>query len=108
MATAPTPVDVDAESRTFWVLYEDGSAGRIQAVTGGDAPPVLAKPGRVVTEEEHTAYVAKLATRRDTHLAEERSRAQARCQEDYEALRTAGVPEATARRMSGHESDISS
>ncbi|NED80981.1 NAD-glutamate dehydrogenase [Streptomyces sp. SID11233] len=52
--------------------------------------------------------MAELATRRDTHLAEERSRAQARCQEDYEALRAAGVPEATARRLSGHEGDTSS
>ncbi|NEA39275.1 NAD-glutamate dehydrogenase [Streptomyces sp. SID11385] len=105
MATAPIPA---AEPRTFWALYEDGSAGRISVVTAEDAPPVLAKPGRVVTEEEHTAYVAELATRRDTHLAEERSRAQARCQEDYEALRAAGVPEATARRLSGHEGDTSS
>ncbi|WP_433341755.1 hypothetical protein [Streptomyces sp. CA-253872] len=100
MTTAPTPSGT--EPRTFWVLYEDGSAGRISADAAEDEPPTLAKAGRVVTEEEYDAYVTALAAQRDEHLAEVRDQEQARAREDYDALRVAGVPEATARRMSGY------
>lgn len=99
MTTASAPA---AEPRTFWVLYEDGSAGRISVVTAEDEPPALAKRGRVVTEEEYDAYVAALAAERDEHLSDVRGEELARAREDYEALRTADVPEATARRMSGY------
>lgn len=100
--TDPAPADTVPEPRTYWVIYDDGSAGRAEVVSADDEPPVLAKAGRLVTETEYDAYVAGLAAEREEHLAEVRAQEEAQAREDYEALRAAGVPEATARRMSGY------
>ncbi|MDN3056836.1 hypothetical protein PH213_20240 [Streptomyces sp. SRF1] len=88
------------ETVTYWVIYDDGSTGLID-VTNGEAP-ILAKPGRLVTEEEYTARLAEIQAEQDRRREEQEAADLARTREDYLALIAAGVPEATARRMSGY------
>ncbi|MFD5788560.1 hypothetical protein ACFWH1_18300 [Streptomyces sp. NPDC127037] len=92
---APEPV-------TYWVLYDDGSAGRIESTSG---EPVLNRPGRLVTEAEYQQRIAELEAANAAWIAEQQAADTARQREDYLALRAAGVPEATARRLSGYEGE---
>ncbi|MDX2643465.1 hypothetical protein PV341_07730 [Streptomyces sp. PA03-1a] len=99
--TFPIPTDEpEAERVTYWILYEDGSAGRVQSTTGEE--PVLTKPGRLVDEAEYNEVFEALRAANEAHLAQLQAEDEQRTREDYEALRAAGVPEATARRMSGY------
>lgn len=99
--TFPIPTDEpEAEPVTYWILYEDGSAGRVQTTTGEE--PILTKPGRFVDEAEYTAVFDALRAANEAHVAQLQAEDEQRTREDYEALRAAGVPEATARRMSGY------
>lgn len=95
---------VDPETETvFYVLFEDGSVSRMTSTTG-EAPP-LAKPGRFVDQAEYDARYAELQAARAEYLAQLQAEDERRTREDYLALRAAGVPEATARRLSGYEGE---
>lgn len=95
-----TGAEVAGETVTYWAVYDDGSAGRIEVTNGEE--PVLSKPGRLVTEEEYGERLEEIQAERDRARAELEAADLARTREDYLALREAGVPEATARRMSGY------
>ncbi|MFI2300190.1 hypothetical protein ACH5AL_15305 [Actinacidiphila glaucinigra] len=99
--TFPIPTDEpETGPVTYWALYEDGSAGLIKSTTGEE--PVLTKPGRLVDEAEYTSRAEELKAANEAYVAQLQAEDEQRTREDYLALRAAGVPEATARRMSGY------
>ncbi|WP_326817852.1 hypothetical protein OIE61_29195 [Streptomyces sp. NBC_01762] len=89
-----------AEPVTYWVLYDDGSSGRTESTTG---EPTLTSPGRLVTEAEYQARVDELKAANDAYVAEIQAEDEARQRQDFEALVASGLPDATARRLSGYE-----
>ncbi|WPR52861.1 hypothetical protein SJI45_19180 [Streptomyces sp. S399] len=86
---------------TYWVIYDDGSVGRIE-ITNGQQEPALSKPGRLVSEVEYQERLDELRAEQERRRAERAAEDEARTRTDYLALRAAGVPEDTARRMSGY------
>lgn len=91
---------VPGQMVTYWVIYDDGSTGKIDTDTGG--APELLRPGRLVTEDEYMAQVQAVREQQAEHLEDLLDGEAAQQVEDYQALLAAGVPEATARRMSGY------
>lgn len=91
---------VDPEVTTYYVLFEDGSAS-VMTTTTGEEPP-LAKPGRFVDREEYENRQAEIRAAREAHIADLQAEDERRTREDYEALIASGIPEATARRLSGY------
>lgn len=100
--TFPVPGIDQPETTTHYVLYEDGSTGLLQTSNLDDVPE-LTKPGHFVTEQEYNEAVAQMELQRAEYVANLQAEDNARQLEDYQALRAAGVPEATARRMSGYD-----
>lgn len=94
-----TPTDT-IEATTYYVLYDDGSASLITSTT--DEEPPLAKPGQFVDRATYETRAAELRELREDHAAALQAADQQRAQEDYDALLAAGIPEATARRLSGY------
>lgn len=90
----------DEEVTTVYVVYDDGSIDKI-TYSGSDMPP-LSKPGRVTDEAEYLARLAQLEAQNAAHVDDLQRAAQAQAKADYDALRAAGIPEATARRLSGY------
>ncbi|MFF1834252.1 hypothetical protein ACFVXE_08605 [Streptomyces sp. NPDC058231] len=88
------------EPVTYWVLYDDGSSGRIESTTG---EPTLTSPGHLVTEAEYQARINELNAANEAHIAAIQAEEDERKREDYDALIAAGVPDVTARRLSGYE-----
>lgn len=86
-----------------YVLYDDGTPEK-QSYTGApeDFEPVLSKPGKIVTEAQYLARVAQIEAANAAHEAELREQELAAIKADYEALRAAGIPETTARRITGY------
>lgn len=91
---------VDPEATTYYVLFEDGSASLMTSTTGEEPP--LAKPGRFVDREEYETRKGEIRAAREAHVADLQAEDEQRTREDYEALIATGVPEATARRLSGY------
>jgi hypothetical protein len=89
------------ETRTHWAVYDDGSIGTIE-ITGGD-DPVLDKPGEFVTEAVYLLRRAEMDTARQVRLEAIRLEEADGMLADYEALVAAGIPAATAGRLSGHQ-----
>ena len=90
------------EPVVFYVIYEDGSV-EVLTVTGDpDAEPVLSKPGRIASKIEYDQYLAVLEEQHAIYLAEIAAREQQVLKADYDALIAAGIPEATARRITGY------
>ncbi|MDX3069794.1 hypothetical protein PV518_48070 [Streptomyces sp. ND04-05B] len=88
---------------TYYVIYEDGSLGRID--TDGEGQPPLAKPGRFVDAATYGARSEELAAQHAQHVADLQAADEARTKADYDALIEAGIPEATARRLSGYQGE---
>lgn len=85
-----------------YVIYDDGSI-ETQTITGsGMVEPVLDKPGRVTSEAEYKQYLAVLEERQSIYVAEQTAAEQSALKGDYDALRAAGIPEETARRITGY------
>lgn len=93
-AQAPGAVTV------HWILYDDGTTGKIE--TTGPELGELAKPGREVTFTEYDERLTELRAVSDDYLAELQAADLARLKGDYDALIALGLPEDTARRMSGY------
>ncbi|MGP4091506.1 hypothetical protein [Streptomyces sp. KR55] len=91
-----TPV----EPRTQWAIFDDGSVGMWRYE--GDTPPALPAPGRIVSQEEYEEARAVItqAVQEDNDQQEAAEREQIR--DDYDALLALGMPETTARRLSGY------
>ncbi|UJV43003.1 hypothetical protein [Streptomyces sp. AMCC400023] len=92
-----------AATRKLYVLYDDGSTGLMETSV---EEPRLAKPGRFVSEAAYETRLGELRADTGVRVAglvagdEERARA------DFDALTGAGIPEATARRLSGYEGAV--
>lgn len=87
----------------FHIIYEDGS---VEVQTHPDMPgaqPMLAKPGRVSGKIEYDQYLARIDGQNAIWLAETNARSQQLVKADYDALIGAGIPEATARRITRYE-----
>lgn len=91
-----------AETRTYYVLYEDGALGRIET---SEEAPTLTRPGQLVSEEDYQQHLAQMTAARETYLAALVAAETARQREDYQALRVLLVPEATARRLTGYQGE---
>lgn len=92
---APEPV-------TFFIIYDDGSIEQ-QDVEGVDSPePTLSKPGRVAGQIEYEQYRLRLEEQNKIWIAETDARQQAVQKVDYDGLILAGIPDATARRLTGY------
>lgn len=78
-----------------------GVIGEIQESHAGSTP--LPEDAEEITEQEWQQEMADWQADKDAHIADLRAADAARQQEDYEALRAAGLPEATARRLSGFQ-----
>jgi len=92
----------EAGTVTFYIIYEDGS---VEAQTLPDVPgaePVLSKPGRVSGKIEYDQYLARLNEQNNIWFSETLAREQQLLKADYDALIAAGIPEATARRITGY------
>ena len=88
---------------TFYIIYEDGS---VEAQTLPDIPdvePVLTKAGRVSGKIEYDQYLFRLNEQNNIWMGETQAREQQLLKADYDALIAAGIPEATARRITGYD-----
>ncbi|MFJ8143264.1 hypothetical protein [Streptomyces sp. NPDC096013] len=83
-----------------YVIYEDGTAGRIEVTAG--AVPELPRPGTMVTEEVYQAKVAALEEQAAKAVADLEAAEQRRAHGDFTALTLLGLTEETARRLSGY------
>ncbi|MGW3971213.1 hypothetical protein ACWEFD_18175 [Streptomyces ardesiacus] len=90
----------ETEATTYYVLFEDGSVSLMTSTTG--EMPALGKPGRSVSREEYETRQAEIRAAREKYVADLQAEDDRRTREDYEALISSGVPEATARRLSGY------
>lgn len=103
MADTSAPDEQPATApRTYWLLYENGALARIEAV--GDEVQVP-EGAQLLTEAEYEERVQQWQEDNDAHVAALKAADRARQTEDYEALIALGVPDATARRLSGLEDD---
>ncbi|MFI2434633.1 hypothetical protein [Streptomyces sp. NPDC018693] len=72
-------------------------------VTGEQAePPALPEGATALTEAEYADALADVQAQHEEYGQQLVQEAEANQQADYEALRAAGIPEATARRLSGY------
>ena len=85
---------------TWYALYEDGTLERFSTDAAG-AEPVLSRPGRFITEAEYLERLAQMEAESAARAAELDRQAAAQRKADYDALIALGVPEETARRLSG-------
>lgn len=85
---------------TQFVIFDDGSVR--ETLYTSEQGPQLPAPGRVVGEAEYREALAGIKAAQGEHwtgvLTEERKALRA----DYEALRAAGIPEVTARRLASY------
>ncbi|MER6978892.1 hypothetical protein [Streptomyces carpinensis] len=90
-----------AERRTFYVQYEDGSAGLIE--TTSEEPPLLSKPGAFINEDAYMELrrVWEVAT---AELVDALQAADLdRLLKDFRALLDLGIPVESARRLTGYD-----
>lgn len=86
-------------------LYYRTAEGALvsRVITGEDVEAPSPPDGAtLLTEEEHAAALADVEAARRQHAEELVAADEANQRADYEALITTGVPEATARRLSGY------
>lgn len=74
-----------------------------RTVTGDNPePPALPEGATALTEAEYADALADVQAQHEAYGQQLTEEAEANQSADYEALRTAGIPEATARRLSGY------
>lgn len=89
------------EETTIYYQWPDGAVAE-RTVSGG-AETVTPPEGAVeITEEEYRAALATMEEEREREREKQKETEDAAIREDYEALRALGVPEETARRLSGY------
>lgn len=90
----------DEGMTTVYAKYDDGSIDQISY--SGDTLPPLSKPGHYIEKAEYDVLAAEMEAANQAYLDELRRQEQEAVHADYLALRAAGVPEATARRLTGY------
>lgn len=91
----------DTAESTVYFRREDGSLSRMVTTTPLD-DVVLPDGAEVITEAEHAAVMEEMTLANDAYLRGLRETEERQQVEDYEALIALRVPEATARRLTGH------
>ena len=92
--------------RTIYYRFADGSvAEKVVTVPAEDTVVTPPEGATEITKEQYDTELAAIEAANAAALAETQAADRARQREDYEALLAAGIPEATARRMSGYEPD---
>lgn len=86
---------------TLYYRFPDGSVA-MRTITGGDGTALPPLGATEITEEEYRAAYADLVERHRQQREEQEREEQERSQADYFALRAVGVPEETARRLTGY------
>lgn len=89
------------EEKTIYYRFPDGSVAE-RIVTGGDGDVTPPEGAVEITEEEYRAALAAIEEQIEQERQAQREAEQARIKADYEALRALGVPEETARRLTGY------
>lgn len=92
--------------KTIYYKYADGSvAERTVTVVSEDQVVPVPDGATEITKDEYDAALAQIE--QDNAAAEAAAEAadMERRRQDYEALLAAGVPDATAQRLSGYEPD---
>ncbi|MEU5834456.1 hypothetical protein ABZ820_12400 [Streptomyces diacarni] len=89
------------EEKTIYYRFPNGSVAE-RTVTGG-ADEVTPPEGAVeISEEEYRAALAAIEEANEQRRQEQEAEAEAQRKADYEALRALGLPEETARRITGY------
>ena len=88
------------ESQSQFFRLADGVLAA-QTVTGTSLPD-LPEGATLITQEEYEEGLKALQAERDEYRARLDTEDQERMQDDYDALRKLGVPEGTARRLTGY------
>lgn len=87
------------EEQTHYYRYESGRYS--MRTTTGEGPVTSPDGATEITQQEYEAGVAALEAASQESRDEAAAAAQVLACEDYAALIAAGLPEASARRMSG-------
>jgi hypothetical protein len=96
----PLPVDPTPEPVTQYVVFADGTLGRITGSAHMTAElPEGVKP---LTQEAYEELRAAMRERHEARVAEMLAVEKALRRQQYEDLIAAHIPEATARSLSGH------
>jgi hypothetical protein len=86
------------------LYYRTAGGALISRQVTGDAAeePALPEGATLLTPTEYAAALDDIKAERQEHAQQLTEADEAAQLADYQALRTAGIPEATARRMSGY------
>ncbi|MFF4755544.1 hypothetical protein ACWD5R_32045 [Streptomyces sp. NPDC002514] len=91
--TTPDPVK-------GWALYDDGTLGSLTLF--GCGLPELPRPGKLITKQEYDRIHAEMMDAHAARLQEMEAVDAARQEREYRHLTEAGIPETTARSLSGY------
>jgi hypothetical protein len=91
------------DETTYYYRHDNGGY-EVVTVTG-DAEYVPPAGAVEISQAEYEAGVAAVAAHNDAHLADLRDADRQTALADYQALIAAGIPEETARRLSGYTPD---
>ncbi|MFI9418092.1 hypothetical protein [Streptomyces werraensis] len=81
----------------------DGVLASRKTTADAEEPQPLPEGATALTEEEYETALAAVEEARQQHAEELIATDRANQLADYTALRTSGIPEATARRLTGYE-----
>jgi len=94
---------------TFYAVYDDGSTGvlTVESQDGSSHLQVeLPRPGRLVDVEEYDRARAALTAQREAYIEQLMAADRIRTRNDYEALVSFGIPDDTARRLTGWSAEM--
>ena|SRR6188768_3572735 len=100
-AEAAAPAEAEPVETVAYFRHEDGAVSRI--VSTGTTDSVAVPEGAVaISEEEHASTVQAYTTVHEGYIEGLRKTETEQQGDDYAALRAAGIPAATAQRLTGY------
>lgn len=84
------------------LYYRTAEGALVSRTVTGEGEPVVPDGATVLTPEEHAAELVDIEAQREAHAQELTDADAAAALEDYSALRAAGIPEVSARRLTGY------
>lgn len=100
-AEAAAPAEAEPVETVAYFRHEDGAVSRI-AATGTTDSVAIPEGAVAISEEEHSSTVQAYTTVHEAYVEGLRATENGQQAEDYAALRAAGIPAATAQRLTGH------
>lgn len=92
---------MDENETTLYIRHASGAVSKV--VTNQDRDSVHVPEGaRIISEKTYTKAHATITAANAEYVTALRLAEQERQAGDYEALRAAGIPDGTARRLTGH------